>query len=344
MSVAVLVPTHDRPATLRRSLNSLIATARQVGLSVSSIVVADDSQTTSGTVGTTDVIAEISASIEIPFVHLPPQRGIHGPGFTRNRGLDSLNSESQHSAILMVDDDMFFEDTVYQDHLYRSDGAELLRSLAERHSQRQRTVVGCGYAGRQDLSTLEHLLLLLEGARDVHVASASCVRAGIELESPGGISGAFLYVPGRADQLPRFFSWYNEDYFWLRELQRRGWSLEKSPYELVHAPPDGIGSTTSRLEAEQYGEALWCASRELRRNLPEAQLLDSVRQSLEDRLSEMAEVVDVASRTTIGNTERQLVECLKEVRSRFEVLHRDLDTGSKLVIDLRSVVERCCPS
>jgi hypothetical protein len=192
-----------------------------------------------------------------------------------------------------------------------------------------------------DLSTLEHLHLLLERSSDAPVLAASCIRSEIVLESPAGISGAFLYIPERSDKLPRFFSWYNEDYFWLRELQLRGWTLEKSPHEVVHAPPDGIVATTASFKSEQYGEMLWCAARELRQHSSDSQLIASARESLKNRISEMDEVIDIASRVTLEVTTKKMINSLKLVKRWFELLHEELDASSRVIEDLRAIVERC---
>lgn len=341
MRCAVLVPTRDRPHLLSRALQTFAAAAKAVSLAVVTIAVTDDSETPIDTLSAIDATKNLLPGLTID--HLPRSltEGL-GPGNARTRGLKHLaHSAGEHDVVIMFDDDISFADCRYQGTNVTSAGAQLLHEIV--NQDRLRHVIGCGYAGRQDLALIDHLMLLSDRGSKAP-ADASETRGEIPNEAPGGISGAFLFVPTRAIELPTFLPWYNEDYFWLRRMQRDCWRLKRSVHVLAHAPDDGLCLSEERLLFEQYGEALWRASNEALATISDAEANWRAAVSLKDRASEIKTARIAVAKRADMETHRYLAPLLA-VENRIGVLAAELCNGgrSAFVDDLKEVLFYCCP-
>lgn len=343
MRCAVLVPTCDRPRLLKRALLTFASAAKSSCLAIARVVVADDSSSPASTGDAIEAVRAAVPTLEVE--HLPPAPhvvGPGGPGRTRTRGLRHLtHCGLQHDSVLMFDDDVAFGDCIYQGAPVASAGGSLLAEVAQ--YVRPKTIFGCSYLGRQDLTVLEHIVLLASRGPTVETAASSS-RDDVAHEAPGGISGAFLFVPTHAAELPQFLHWYNEDYFWLRRMMRDGWRLRCSEHALAHAPEDGLSVSVEGLLFEQHGEVLWDALVEARANDTE----DEVGKRALNMLRVRVDNLRTARRAIVrgGNAESRCVfaHALERVESRFQDLVREVEAARGvhlLVEDLRHVARYC---
>ncbi|MDQ0454884.1 hypothetical protein [Rhizobium paknamense] len=220
----------------------------------------------------------------------------------------------------MFDDDISFTPCLYQGITLTPEGSSVLQEamLIKRHDK---TVLGCGYVGRQDLSLLAHILLLSK--RPAGPLLASLERNQVPHVAPGGISGAFLYAPTNAASLPPFLPWYNEDYFWLQRMKSMGWSLRSSRHFLAHAPEDGLHISFEKLWFEQYGEALWHATAGLTLTDSLSTTSTSCAQALRERISEIETVrvgLQMATDAKVARTYSPILQLLEE---KFVCLLKD---------------------
>lgn len=337
MRCAVLVPTRDRPRLLYRALETFAAAARSAGLTIVAVATADDSENPSGTLAVVEATRSQLGDAKV--YHLPRRlEEPIGPGSARTRGLAHLAQHAvEHDAIIMFDDDISFTDCRYQGRYVSSHGAHLLQYAARQNTSRK--IIGCGYVGRQDLSAIEHIMLLSDQSDDFPLA-ASETRGDIPSEAPGGISGAFLFVPANAIELPPFVRWYNEDYFWLRRMQNHGWPFDRSLHNLAHAPDDGLFLSASSLWFEQYGEALWQASIGANAKIGETEVKQRAAQSLSDRAEKIKAARLAITRRAWSNW---CTPMLSEVESRIRALILEIndDRRSQFLEDLKEVIRYC---
>ena len=268
--IAVLMPTRNRASTAARAVSSFLASARDIAeTTVVRVCVVDDSDDPSESealAGHLDAVRSANRMIPVDLVRrvpatppgdMPSVGG--GPGGARNEGLRHLRSlPRDHDVLLMFDDDVCFAAGPQQGFGGGCDSATLLHE-ALRGCRTGRTVVGCDYLGRQDLSILEHAHLDDgETAADGRISPA-VARQDVTCVAPGGISTAFLAVSASAHDVPDFPEHYNEDYLWLHRLAKRGWSLHKASEPLLHAPPGDIAVTVGSLTYQVFGEIVWLA-------------------------------------------------------------------------------------
>jgi hypothetical protein len=265
--VAVAVPTRGRAALARRAVRSFLTALRAVDpTALATIVVADDSDGPGECRLLEGMVAELAGAFPLSTLEvLPPPRATRrtvagpgrGPGAVRNRALARLRSGAgDYDLTVMFDDDVCFSDVEYLGGTVRCDGAALLRDALAR-AARPRTVVGCGYVGRQDLSILEHIRLD-HGPGPKEVAP-SLSREGIDNVAPEGISTAFLAIGAPARGLPDFPEHYNEDYVWLHALRGAGWDLVRAVQPLAHVPSGPVCVTAPSLSFQVFGEIVWLA-------------------------------------------------------------------------------------
>lgn len=342
MRLAALVPTRNRPEFAVRAVESFLEALSGIGLADhSSIVVADDSDNPSFAIALDEMLGgtrESHCSVSVQVRPLEPHEyrvSGRGPGAVRNRALRILRDQSEVADVtIMFDDDVVFRDVSYLDQVFSCDGSRLLRSAIEECSQ-LRTVTGCAYSGRQDLSILEHLRL------DPRVNSAGIVpavdRGSTDNVAPGGISTAFLAIAGHASTLPNFPEHYNEDYVWLHCLSRMGWRLVKLDETLVHAPPGQVEFTAEGLDFQIFGEIVWLA------------VLEHDRYPLEQPTAIAAAVEEIvgdlrdAARTQIASGCHLTTQITESIR-RFEeagrriALGRPCATGVALIAAIRAAL------
>jgi len=269
-----------------------------------------------------------------------------GPGAARNRGLTALARTAGHEGVIFFDDDISFADCDFQGRAFCSDGAQLLGQVAGLpvHS---RSVLGCGYRGRQDLALLDHINLS-SGRAGGYDGNASCERQDIENEAPGGLTGAFLFVPERSDRLPKFLPGYNEDYFWLRRMQRDGFELTRSTHRLVHAPREGLEISSARLWFEQRGETVWCASQGIERGAAAKDLRQRLLHSLAARISELEAAGDLLRQggpqpgaERAASALRRTTERLRRLKVAAEQYAAGNVLAPQLLTDLQRIARYC---
>jgi hypothetical protein len=343
MKCAVLVPTCDRPGLLKRALLTFASAAESTDVAIARVVVADDSVHSANTAAVLDAVRAVVASFEVE--HLRPAPGgmcPGGPGRTRTRGLRHLKrSGVEHDGVLMFDDDVAFADCIYQGTVVASAGRALLAEIAQH--RKPETILGCSYVGRQDLTVLEHIVLL--AARGPSVGTeASSSRGHVRHEAPGGISGALVFAPTHAAELPEFLPWYNEDYFWLRRMMRDGWRLLSSEHALAHAPEDGLSVSVERLCFEQHGEFLWDALAEAPANGDENELGEGALKQLRVRLDELRDARRVIMRSRNVELRRVVAPALEGAEARLQDVVREVGSAPlahPLLEDLRHVARYC---
>lgn len=270
MRIAAIVPTRGRPETARRAIASFLVALDGCGVATSATVIAvDDSDDETAGPRLHAMLQEVlayhpAATLEIlrRAPDLLPRRSVAapggGPGATRNRGLARLRQfNADPDVIVMFDDDVCFADVDYRGDRLECDGVALLGEAVSA-SAKQRSVVGCTYVGRQDLSILEHARLDIHGPDGRAIAPAT-ERSAVECVAPGGISTAFLVTRAPARLIPDFPEHYNEDYIWLHALRRSGWPLIRLGRNLAHAPPGDVLVTAPALSFQIFGEIVWLA-------------------------------------------------------------------------------------
>jgi hypothetical protein len=326
-----------------RALLTFASAAKSSGMAIARVVVADDSSFPANTAAAIDAVRAVVSTFEVEHLQPAPRAmGPGGPGRTRTRGLRHLTRCGlQHDGVLMFDDDVAFSDCVYQGALVASAGRSLLAEIAQ--YGRPRTILGCSYLGRQDLTVLEHIVLLTSRGPRVETA-ASSARGHVAHEAPGGISGAFVFVPTHATELPEFVPWYNEDYFWLRRMMRDGWRLLCSEHALAHAPEDGLRVSVERLLFEEHGEFLWDALMEAQSKGDEDELGEGALNQLRVRIDRLRDARQVIMRR--GNIElrRVFAPALERVESRLEDVVGEVGAAPlahPLLGDLRHVARYC---
>ncbi|HEY1926614.1 MAG TPA: hypothetical protein VGG92_04045 [Caulobacteraceae bacterium] len=298
-------------------------------MDIALVVVSDDSSSAPARTQAQHTVSALAAArpeTRFAFTASGTARSL-GPGTARNRGLHRLVEDgTSHDAVLMFDDDISFADCAYQGRIFQSDGAPLLREAAA-ISPGSRMVLGCGYRGRQDLALLDHIGLsrLTPGAVGL---APSCERVDVSNEAPGGITGAFLFVACRANEIPAFPVGYNEDYFWLRRMARDGWDLRRSRFSLVHAPREGLEVSLAHLKFEQHGETLWCAAHDIARDPPMSELLERVRTSLSDRIAELDEARERLQQDQVQEGPRLAATALRRTAAYLRRLRRTVEAHS----------------
>jgi hypothetical protein len=343
MKCAVLVPTRNRPELLKRAILTFVAAANSTELDIVNVTVADDSTMPARTLS---AIKALKAELpELSIEHVRRTVGTShadGPGITRTRGLHHIaESGVRHDSIIMFDDDVSFADCIYQGAPTPSAGTALLTE-AVRLGASTKTITGCGYVGRQDLAVLDHIVLLASLGSNSET-SASNTRDGILHDAPGGISGAFLFVPARATELPPFLPWYNEDYFWLRRAVRDGWHLHRSGYTLAHAPEDGLNVSFEKLWFEQYGEALWCASVDAKAATPAVEVTCRALDGLRGRLDDFQAALIAIKHSGNPELRFRFASIIMRVHAIFKEMLDDMKECRRhgLIDDLRQVLRYC---
>ncbi|MGA9582034.1 MAG: hypothetical protein WBR13_08715 [Allosphingosinicella sp.] len=267
LRIAALMPTRGRAACAARAVESFLQALRACSnVTLAGLCIADDSdeehQQDMLRRHVVEVASRHSARIEITRggvgmpTHLPYPVG-GGPGAARNRALHHLRTQGwPHDRLVMFDDDVSFSPTRYGGRMLNCSG-DLLLGEALCMNLRERTVVGCDYAGRQDLSILEHLRIGADRARISGAIRPAMVRENVACVAPGEISTAFLVVTACAAEVPDFVEHYNEDYLWLLGFARRGWALRRIHEPLVHAPPGDVAVSAASLSFQIFGEIVW---------------------------------------------------------------------------------------
>ena len=272
MRLAVLMPTRNRARTAHRALESFLAALESVdAVNRVSIVVVDDSddaaeraELCARLAGTRDRYPAIAITVLAPDGPVAgAERSIArpggGPGAARNHGLRFLRARPcEHDRLIMFDDDIVFGSIDYRGHRLACRGDIVLQQALD-ICRAPRTVAGCAYLGRQDLSILEHIRLHGDAARGDNSVPPALDRLDIDNVAPAGISTAFLAIAASAHALPDFPEHYNEDYVWLHALERAGWTLNCIAEPLAHAPPGGVAITAPSLSFEIFGEIVWLA-------------------------------------------------------------------------------------
>jgi len=269
MHVAALVPTRNRAQTAERAVRTFLHAAEATGsVDRVTLVACDDSDEpaeSAALVLSMNALSAANAWIRIAIVPpTQPRASVEsdgaiqgGPGAARNRGLRKLREiAAAAEATIMFDDDVVFGDAEYRGRRLQCDGERLIRQALDA-CRDARTVVGCPYVGRQDLSILEHARLAEASVVGTHGIAPALDRHDVENVAPGGISTAFLTLGLAPDALPEFPEHYNEDYIWLQALTRSGWSLKRIPLPLVHAPPGEVTVTAGGLAFQIFGEIVW---------------------------------------------------------------------------------------
>lgn len=267
MRVAALMPTRDRPATAVRAASSFLSAVAATGAATSvDLTIVDDSDAPEKRLMLDRITAELAttqihASIRVERCERPPRnrsvaRPGGGPGAARNFGLRLMRrSRAPGDALVLFDDDIVFGPISENGMEFDCDGPALLAEALEA-CRTPRTIIGCDYVGRQDLSFLEHAQLDHGSAPSVPIPPA-IERGDVASVAPGGISTAFLAVAGTAADVPDFPEHYNEDYLWLHAMARAGWRLLRTREPLVHAPPGHVAVSARSLSFQILGEIVW---------------------------------------------------------------------------------------
>lgn len=169
MRVAALMPTRDRATIAHRAASTfLTAISRLPEVEAVRLVIADDSSRPSEADLLKGMVADLpgrtgNASLKTVRAAGRPESSVTspggGPGAARNRGLTVLSETCATADVtIMLDDDVSFVNIAYQSTDLRCDGSRLVRDALQ-VCGRARTIAGCGYVGRQDLSILEHARL-----------------------------------------------------------------------------------------------------------------------------------------------------------------------------------------
>lgn len=205
------------------------------------------------------------------------------PARGRNCGLSILHKVAREGDIvLFFDDDILFEGALYLGRRYPSSGSIILQKAETILERDDNAIVGCRYTGRADASLSHHISAYLESLSgraangNQVVPSAWGFRQLLrypelpivmtedklhqdKYAGPGGLSAGFLAM--RVKMIPHLTipSVYNEDWFWLACLARRGATLIQLPDALLHAPKECYKYTTERALFQEVGEVLWNA-------------------------------------------------------------------------------------
>lgn len=267
--VAALMPTRGRPVCAARALGTFLAALRATSMaSAATLAIVDDSDAEADRQALAlaiEMLREEHPWVDIELLGHQRARSATiaepggGPGAVRNVALRHLRAlPYRQDVLLMIDDDVAFADVDLNGRGLACGGAALLaEALAA--CDAPRTICGCGYVGRQDLSILEHARLEGTSADGIGPIPASHHREGVDHVAPGGISTAFLAVAGDARDLPDLPEHYNEDYVWLHAMASRGWRLRSTRERLVHAPPGGVAVSAPGLSFQIFGEIVWLA-------------------------------------------------------------------------------------
>ena len=343
--VAALMPTRGRAACAARALGTFLAALRSTGMvSAATVAVVDDSKDEADERALAlacDALRKEQpwAIIEVLRHESGPGQTVAspggGPGAVRNVALRHLRAlPYRHDALVMIDDDVSFADVETDGRTLRCDGAALLAEALAACLE-PRTICGCGYVGRQDLSILEHARLEGAGADGVGTIPASQHRDGVDHVAPGGISTAFLAVTGDARDLPDLPEHYNEDYVWLHAMAGSGWALRRTRERLVHSPPGGVAVSAEGLSFQIFGEIVWLAVLERDRYPVEdpAALADAVDEIVND-LRTALEAPSMAAR-------KEAADVVRAVMEHYDAIGRSLrtddpDAGRSLVAAIRS--------
>ena len=267
MHLGVLVPTRNRPETARRAVETFLDALAATGLcDDSTVVIADDSDNKEAARALDRLLFPVRerhtfAKIEVLARPAATRHAgmFRGPGAVRNRALSRLRAISAGTDMtIMFDDDIAFADVTYRGRTLTCNGPRLLGGALEA-CRLPKTVVGCNYLGRQDLSILEHLRMDVETRSGSATIAPAQERGETDNVAPGGISTAFLALAGDAAALPYFPEHYNEDYIWLYGLLRDGWRLKRLSEMVVHAPPGDVRLAPEALEFQVFGEIVWLA-------------------------------------------------------------------------------------
>lgn len=344
MRIAAMMPTRDRAATAYRAASTFLeAISRLPEVQTVSLVIADDSSRRSeiellqnmvanlgnryGAASVTAVRAAGNTASSVASPH-------GGPGRARNCSLAVLRDRCVESDVtILLDDDVSFTDVVYRGAKLRCDGSKLIADalLACRPG---RTIAGCGYVGRQDLSMLEHARLASQFGPG-GLVTPSVRRADVENVAPGGISTAFLTLAAPPTLLPPFPEHYNEDYIWLHAFERAGWSLKRVAEDLIHAPPGDVAVTPAALSFQIYGEIVWLA------------VLECARYPVDDFQAMAAAVDEIAGDIRAAlvhppvSGRAEVAFALREVLKHYELLLAQFGSGQlgtealRLLTDIR---------
>lgn len=350
MRVAALVPTRDRPGTAHRAAETFLASlSRLHRIDAVTLVLADDSTGIGQTALLRRLAAGLSdrygnASLEVvrtgvghePTVYAPGG----GPGAARNAGLRVLRERSPDADVtIMFDDDVAFADVAYRGSTLVCDGSRLLGEALDVCAT-PRSIAGCGYVGRQDLSILEHASLWSAAGSPDDAIEPAVERANVENVAPGGISTAFLAVAGPPALLPDFPEHYNEDYVWLHAFERAGWSLRRVKTPLIHAPPGFVQITPAGLSFQIRGEIVWLGI--LERDRYRVGYSDEMAAAVEEIVGDIRTAlaaVEGAGHTIIATILREVLLHYEGIRDQFasrrimpeaEGLMRDIERGLAL--------------
>lgn len=333
MRIAALMPTRDRATTAHRAASTfLTALFRLPHIESATLVIADDSSQLGESNLLRQMVADLGerfgkASVRVTRTAARLERTVTapgvGPGAARNRGLIVLREAFPDAEVtIMLDDDVAFADVAYRGTDLRCDGTRLLGDALDACATR-RSIAGCGYVGRQDLSILEHARLSDRRAATGRMIEPAVVRANVENVAPGGISTAFMAIGAPPTALPDFPEHYNEDYVWLHAFERAGWSLRRVTVPLIHAPPGDVQITAPGLSFQIYGEIVWLA------------VLERTRFRVDDP-DDMAAAVeeiagDIRSALADGGMARRkgVVEILSEVLDHYDAIGRQFSSRQR---------------
>lgn len=271
------------------------------------------------------------------------------PSRARNRALDVIRTiASQDDIVLFFDDDIIFDCGTYHGIHYRSAGRTILQESVRVLEDDDWAVVGCRYKGRADVSLAEHLahyarqLLASETMGD---GSERARRLTEQLlgypelplvvhedetmhetyQGPGGLSLGFLAL--NAQMLPaiRFPNIYNEDWFWIEALVRRGAKCVQLSHALLHAPDTCYGFTAERALSQEIGDVIW----------------DTLRISETDQIEERCRRDALMSQTTLDRIsavkERKVrnleaaIQDIQEIQQSYELRQKRCDTGISFI-------------
>jgi hypothetical protein len=339
MRIAALVPTRNRADTAHRAAGSLLDALQTIGAATSTQLLIVDNSDAKREIDKIRVAAdslrsahprvkiEILTSTDTGSSDFSVETPLWGPGNVRNLGFKHLATELVHNDItLLFDDDVCFGDVEYLGTSLLCDGANLLRE-AFKLCQIPKRVVGCSYAGRQDLSILEHIVL--SSAEKLPEVRPATDRSAIQSVAPAGISTAFLAISSPVHMLPNFPHHYNEDYVWLHTLDRAGWELQRASTLLPHVPPGGIKITAPLLSFQVFGEIVWLAISE------RARLDYQDPKALAAAVDEVIDDIRAALIVAESRLSKNVIAMLRQIKTRYEALRDDVAAARPCLLGAR---------
>ena len=206
----------------------------------------------------------------------------------------------EEDLIIFLDDDILFEDAVYQGHYIPIDGATVLRNLYNATPAGKLVACGTGYWGCADVSILQHLIRvyrhltgLISASINDTVESDEIMRVlkdigqfphnlPIQLQLPnqetieemgngeGGISGAVLAVTPTSLLSHGLARFYNEDWIWLALLGSSNDVVNRVRTNVIHAAPTRSMITVQFLVYQEVGEIVYSSIKTAMRTAPDS--------------------------------------------------------------------------